>query len=151
MNSTKQIYLDILKTISEVRGEPIEKLSLETTINTDLGVYGDDWDDLILPIMGKYPITDFSDFVFLDHMSGEGYQAPLFIADLFMFIPKLIVTIIVFPFNRVLSKNIFQYRPYKEVRSKSNPLYIADILNSIIKGKWEYTKYSELDLRALIQ
>lgn len=147
----KQLYTDILEIISEVRSEPINKLSLETMINNDLGVWGDDWDDVIEPIIKKYPIEDWSDFVFLDHMCGEGYDAPLFIANLLVFIPKLIAGSIVYPFNKERSKIIFQYKPFEELQYKDKPLYIADIFNSAIKGKWEYAKDSKLNLHELIK
>ena len=150
MQNVKQIYTDILEIISEQSGEPVKKLSLETTINKDLGIYGDDWDQLIEPIIKKYPITDWSAFVFLDHMAGEGYPPRLFIS-IFLFIPKLILASIVFPFSREKSIAVFQYRLFKEIQYKDDPLYIADIFNSAIKGKWEYAKDSELDLHALIQ
>lgn len=146
----KQVYDDILNIIADVRCEPISKLHLETTINIDLGVYGDDWDDVIEPILKKYPIEDWSEFVFLNHMCGEGDGMPLFIADLLSIVPKLILAAIVFPFNKEKGKIIFSYRAFKEIRSANNPLYIADILNSAIKGKWEYAKDSELNLEQLI-
>ncbi|MGN6644891.1 MAG: hypothetical protein ACTHJT_00065 [Cytophaga sp.] len=151
MYEAKQIYQDILAIISEVRNEPISKLNLETTINNDLGVWGDDWDDVIEPILKKYPINDWSAFVFLNHMCGEAYQTPLFIINTLVFIPKLIIASIVFPFNKEKSTAIFQYKPFKEIQYKDDPLYIADILNSAIKGKWEYAKDSELNLEELIK
>jgi hypothetical protein len=149
--SCKYVYDDILKIISEVRSEPISKLTLETTINNDLGVYGDDWDDVIEPILKKYPMDDCSGFIFLNHMSGEGYREPLFIINALVFIPKLIVACIVFPFNKEKSVTVFQYKPFKEVQYKNEPLYIADIFNSAIKGKWEYAKDSDLNLQELIK
>lgn len=149
-SSYKKTYNDILTIISEERGEPINKLSLETTINNDLGVYGDDWDQLIEPIIKKYPITDWSGFVFLNHMAGEGYPPRLFI-NMLIFIPKLIIAAIVFPFSKRRSAAVFQYILFKEIQYKDDPLYIADIFNSAIKGKWQYAKDSELNLPALIQ
>jgi hypothetical protein len=151
MNDIQQTYLDILKIISEVRSEPIHTLSLTTSINIDLGVYGDDWDDLILPITKKYPISDFSAFTFLNHMSSEGDTIIPFMTDLIICISKWILAVVMYPFNSKKSKEIFQYKPFKGIRSKNNPLYIADILNSAIKGKWEYAKDSELDLHDLIR
>lgn len=151
MHEPKQIYQDILAIISEVRGEPISKLNLETTINNDLGVWGNDWDDVIEPILKKYPINDWSAFNFSDHMCSEGDQMPLFIINLLVFIPKLIIAAIVFPFNKEKSVDIFQYKPFKEIQYKDDPLYIADILNSAIKGKWEYAKDSALKLGELIK
>jgi hypothetical protein len=65
MNDIQQTYLDILKIISEVRSEPIHTLSLTTSINIDLGVYGDDWDDLILPITKNIPSVIFRPLHFL--------------------------------------------------------------------------------------
>jgi hypothetical protein len=71
--------------------------------------------------------------------------------DLIICIPKWILAVVMYPFNSKKSKEIFQYKPFKGIRSKNNPLYIADILNSAIKGKWEYAKDSELDLHDLIR
>ncbi|WP_018343511.1 hypothetical protein [Cytophaga aurantiaca] len=150
-SSYKQIYADILTIIAEVRSEPISKLNLETTINNDLDTYGDDWDDVIEPILKKYPIDDWSEFVFLNHMSGEGYREPLYIINALVFIPKLVIGCIVFLFNTEKSVAVFQYKPFKEVQYKNDPLYIADIFNSAIKGKWEYAKDSDLNLHELIK
>ena len=149
--SYKQIYDDILSIIADVRCEPISKLNLQTTINTDLEVYGDDWDDIIHPILKKYPMEDCSAFHFSNHMRGEAeFNFPV-ILDLLILIPRLLVAALVFLFNKKMSNAILKYEFFKILGAKQDPLYIADIFNSAIKGKWEYAKDSELDLHALIQ
>jgi len=149
--SYKQIYDDILSIIADVRCEPISKLSLETTINNDLGVYGDDWDDIINPILKKYPMEDCSAFNFTDHMRGEAEFSFPVILDLLILIPRLLVAALVFLFNKKMSNTILKYEFFEILGAKQDPLYIADIFNSAIKGKWEYAKKSDLDLQVLIK
>jgi len=48
MTGIKQTYVDLIVIISKILREPIENLNLDTTINNDLGVSGDDWGELII-------------------------------------------------------------------------------------------------------
>ena len=151
MKDTKRKYEDIIAIVSKVTGEPIEKLSLDTTLNIDLKIHGDDWDDLMLPITDKYPINEYSDFEFSRHMSPEGDLILPFLLEIVLTIPRLVVGAIVYPFNKMTGIRIFNKRIFGILKYDNQPLYIADIYNSILKGKWEYAKDSDLYLQQLIK
>jgi hypothetical protein len=146
----KKIYLDVLQSVSKTSGEDIHKLTLETTINIDLGIYGDDWDEIILPIIAKYPIDDFSAFAFTNHMNGEADFDLTFPLDFILVIPKILIALLLFPFNKKISNTIFMFSLHRKAISKKEPLYIADIFNSAVKGKWEYAIDSNLNLKEMI-
>jgi hypothetical protein len=56
-------------------------------------------------------------------MSSEGDTIIPFMTDLIICIPKWILAVVMYPFNSKKSKEIFQYKPFKGIRSKNNPLY----------------------------
>lgn len=73
---------------------------LETTINIDLKIYGDDWDELMWPILDKYPIDEHSDFDFSRHMRPEGDLILPFLLEIILTIPRLLVGAVIYPFNK---------------------------------------------------
>ena len=150
MRNAKQIYEDLVRIISERTRVPIEKLNLSTTLNLDLGINGDDWDELVYPIFDKYPINEYSDFEFSRHMRPEGDLILPFFLEIILSVPRLLIGAIIYLFNKEIGCQIFKKRIFGILKYDNQPLYIADIYNSILKGKWEYAKNSDLDLKQLI-
>lgn len=150
MNQTKQTYNDLIDIISKVTREPIENLNRDTTINIDLEIYGDDWDELMWPILDKYPIDEHSDFEFSRHMRPEGDLTLPFLLEIVFIGLRLLLGAVIYPFNRKIGSRIFKKRIFGILKYDNQPLYIADIYNSILKGKWEYAKDSDLNLKQLI-
>lgn len=150
MRDAKLKYEDLISIVSEVTREPVGKLNLDTTVNIDLGICGDDWDELMWPILNKYSIDEHSDFEFSRHMSPEGDLILPFLLEIVLTIPKLLIGAVIYPFNRKMGSRIFKKRIFGVLKYDNQPLYIVDIYNSILKGKWEYAKDSDLDLKQLI-
>ncbi|WP_430817797.1 hypothetical protein [Carboxylicivirga sp. RSCT41] len=151
MTTSKEIFKYLLDIISTKTGESKEKLHLYTTINIDLEIYGDDWDELMWPILERYPIEEHSTFEFKRHMAPEGDLILPFLLELVLTIPKFIIGAIIYPFKKEMGLRIFQKRIFGILEYDEQPLYIADIYNSILKGKWEYAKDSNLELKELIK
>jgi hypothetical protein len=151
MTDTKQTYDDLIGIISKVLRVPIENLNLDTTINNDLGIYGDDWDELMYPILDKYPIDEHSDFEFSRHMRPEGDLILPFLLEIILTLPRLLLGAIIYPINRKIGSRILKKRIFGLLKYDNQPLYIADIYNSILMRKWEYAKDSDLDLKQLIK
>ena len=150
MNDTKQTYDDLIGIISKVTRVPVENLNLDTTVNIDLEIYGDDWDELMWPILDKYPIDENSEFEFSRHMRPEGDLILPFLLEIVLTIPRLLIGVILYSFNQKIGGRLLKNRIFGILKYDKQPLYIADIYNSILKGKWEYAKDSDLDLRRLI-
>ena len=53
-------------------------------------------------------------------------------------------------FNKKQGRCILKKRIFGILKYDNQPLYIADIFNSLLKGKWEYAKDSDLNLKQLI-
>jgi len=151
MNNSKKIYEDIIRIISEVTAESIDNLNLNTTINLDLMIYGDDWDDLMKPILEKYRINEHSAFIYSKHMRPEGDEIGPLLLEIILTIPKYIIAGLVFPFNKQKSMKISKYTIMGSLKYSNEPLYIADIFNSVLKKKWEYAKDSNLKLEELVK
>jgi|GEM_PF-1827879 len=150
MSDTKQIYIDIIRIISETTRVPKEDLSLDTSVNIDLRIEGDDWDELMYPIVDKYPIEDFSEFEFSRHMRPEGDLILPFLLELVLSIPRVLTGSIIFLFNKRIGRIFFKKRFFGILKYEEKPLYIADIYNSVLKNKWNYAKNSNLNLKQLI-
>ena len=150
MTDTKRTYDDLIGIISHAVKEPVENLNLNTTINNDLGIYGDDWDELMYPILNKYTIDEYSDFEFSRHMRPEGDLILPSLLEIILYIPRLLLGAIIYPINRKVGSQVFKKRIFESLKYDNQPLYIADIYNSILKRKWEYAQDSNLDLKQLI-
>jgi hypothetical protein len=150
MRDTKQIYEDLISIISKVTKVPIENLYLDTTINIDLEIYGDDWDELMWPILDKYPIDEHSEFEYSRHMKPEFDLILPLLFEIILTIPRLLIGAIIYPFSKKMGSRIQKKRIINFLMYENQPLYIADIYNSILKGKWEYAKNSDLNLIQLI-
>lgn len=136
MNNPKKTYKDIINIISEVSIEPLDSLNLETTINRDLQIYGDDWEDLMNRILVKCPIDEFSEFQYSKHMRDEVDFRFRGLIELILNIPILILSGLIYLFDKALSKRIREKLVHFPDED-NEPLYIADIYNSVLKNKWE--------------
>lgn len=149
MTNAKKTYQNIIKIISDYTGRPIESLNLETTINRDLGIYGDDWEGLMKPILELYPIDEFTEFVYSKHMREEGDLRFRSLIEFILQLPILLIAAVVYPFNKSWSRRMADKKFLVFSEIDNEPLYIADIYNSILKSKWEYALNSDMNLKEL--
>ena len=130
LNEIEKRVIDI---IAEVSGYPIEKINLDTTINIEIGIYGDDWNDLLNAYLKVFDV-DFTEFNVNKHIRPEGDPILQSLIDFLIVTPiKLMLFALLYFVNRKLSKKFSKIPDYEE-----QPLYVGDLVMSTYKGKWTY-------------
>jgi Protein of unknown function (DUF1493) len=56
--------------LAEIRREPLHRITPTTRLGEDLGIDGDDWDEVLLAIVARWQ-TDFTGFDFYDYFGEE--------------------------------------------------------------------------------
>ena len=65
--------------LAEIRGEPPHRITPSTRLGEDLGIDGDDWDEVLLAIVGRWR-TDFTGFNVYDYFGEEPSLHSLIVA-----------------------------------------------------------------------
>lgn len=117
--------------ISEVTGEPKEKISLRTSINNDLSVQGDDI-DLILERLHKDFDCELNGLHFYNYFMDEGEISGMAPIVLILLPIRILGFLTTLPFNKKLAKRILNINPYE----RHPDLTVADLVTSVIEKKW---------------
>ncbi len=141
----------IISEIQEVFGK--RNISLETTINHDLGVYGDDFDELLF-LFDSICDINWEEFEFNRHMKGE-CNGPFILIELLLNLIRLIPYIIIKIWNKKRGENFWEATDILPSPNKGyEPLFVSDIIVSAITGKFQYASDSNFDfddLREMLQ
>ncbi|TGK08985.1 DUF1493 family protein [Leptospira fletcheri] len=127
----KRVYLCIARN----RGERIERLNLEMSLNNKLGLDGDDFDDLLNDI-DRYIKIDWSSFDFSHYFNNEG-SSSLRLFKILICFPFLIVFIFIKLVLKLFgsSKNVEQFiEPI--VGNTKRDFKISDLVLAGFWGKW---------------
>ena len=76
MTTTVEDLTDIL---AMLRSEPRSRITSDTLLREDLGVDGDDWDEILVTITQHWGDTDFTSFNFYDYFREEPQLHALYI------------------------------------------------------------------------
>jgi hypothetical protein len=100
----EDIFKEIRTLISGFAGISLKKIMMESNLEMDLGIYGDDEEELILAYAKKFNV-DLSKFNIADHVAPEGDT----------FIPWII--------------SVFSSKPKKRVDLK-----VSDLVDGVLSG-----------------
>ena len=79
----KEVTNVIRSLVSEVAGIELKKVYSKSSINNDIGIDGDDWDDILIPFIEKY--NDIDGFLFHDYFHDEAQIGNAFALALLLF------------------------------------------------------------------
>ena len=72
-------FAALAELLAELRAEPRENITPDTRLREDLGLDGDDWDDVLAAIARRWPI-DWTGFDFYDFFGEEPSWRSLYLA-----------------------------------------------------------------------
>jgi|688.fasta_scaffold244366_1 hypothetical protein len=70
---------DLTDILAMLRSEPRSRITSDTLLREDLGVNGDDWDEILVAITQRWGETDFTSFNFYDYFREEPQLHALYI------------------------------------------------------------------------
>ncbi|EKO50209.1 PF07377 family protein [Leptospira kirschneri str. 200802841] len=141
MNLSNQEKIDILRISKKIficivrhTGKDLDKLSLKTCIVNDLGISGDDVDDLLQDI-NRYFQVDWSSLNFKEYFGGEGFS----IVGFFIFLVRLIFNLMK-TISRVLIN--FNFSHFRFFENNQKDFQIENLILAVYYGKWDNTLIS---------
>lgn len=143
----KKIYLCIVRN----RGERIDRLTLDTSLNNNLGLDGDDVDELLNDIE-KYVHIDWSAFNFYHYFNDEGTNLSGFFRLTFGFPLWILLQLFGFLFKLLNFKiDMKKYSRYFFGKGKHD-FKIRNLLMAGFLGKWTESESTsipiEIELKA---
>src|SRR5260370_6923084 len=138
MQEIKIKYRDLRQTIERIKDLVSEttlydkkKMTLKTSINHDIGVQGDDWDDILLDLRNKENLT-LDGLNFYDYFYDEGQLSSMAPLNLILLPIRLVSYIITFAWRHVGIKKYF----FHAWRDNKHPLPIGHLVTSRIRGRF---------------
>ena len=132
----------LIAIISEETRLPINKISLKTSINNQLGIEGDDWFLIQDRIQAEFNF-DFKGFNFNEYFYEEGENVLFLPFIIFSSLFNIIEYILIFPFNRIKAKEVWNNKLFKN----KPDLKIEDLITSILKN--EFLNKEEFEFRLI--
>ncbi len=131
-------YRDLRQTIERIKDlvsettlYDKEKMTLQTSINHDIGVQGDDWDDILLSLQDKENLT-LDGLNFYDYFYDEGQLSSMAPLNFLLLPIRLVTYIITFGWRHVGVGKYF----FTGWREDKPPLTIGDLVTSKIEGRF---------------
>ncbi|MBM9500124.1 DUF1493 family protein [Leptospira sp. 201903071] len=127
----------ILICIVRNRAEEMETIDLNLSLNNDLGLHGDDVDDLLNDI-NRYIEIDWSSLNFKEYFYEEGdisFRRGFF---LFLYLPFFLLSLIIeriLKFFRIDS-GFYAYK-ISYFNKNKRPFVVGDLIIAAYSGKWE--------------
>lgn len=135
----RQITYQIINLVSETTGYEKSEISIGTAINNDLGIDGDDWDDVLVALFKKENLR-LEGLNFYDYFNDEAQIANSFGLDLLSLLIKILSYLLPFIGGRVNWD--------RALRLKAKPdLTIGDLITSKVEG--HFVKRTERKFRLI--
>jgi hypothetical protein len=138
MREIKIKYRDLRQTIERITDLVSEttlcdrkKINLKTSINHDIGVQGDDWDDILIKLRDQENLT-LEGLNFYDYFYDEGQLSSMAPLSLLLLPVRLVTYMLTFAWRQVGIKEYFFY----DFGEKKPPLTIGDLVTSKIEGRF---------------
>jgi len=123
--------------------------TLKTEIETDLGISGDDAWELMQKFSKKYSV-DLTNFKFDRYFTPEGAHSswilwiPVYLSSYVIWIIKVVITILIYPFNKRLGGRLTEYSAKSMIIKmtdsfdypKLQSMTIADLVTSAACGEF---------------
>ncbi len=126
----KDISTNIINIVGKSTGYSKTEISLRTSINYDLGIDGDDWDDILMALHKTQNIC-LDGFNFYDYFNDETQISNNLIVDSFFLLPRIFLYIFTFQ---------WKYKPFNQFATLNgplkSPLTIGDLVTSTIEGRF---------------
>ena len=136
--SLRQTVDRIITIVSEVTSYEREKIDLKTSINNDIGVDGDDWDDLLIALKERGGLN-LEGLNFYDYFQDEGQIAdPSGYIHGFVSLVRYITSL---SWLKISFTDYVNIRGTSEVVDPSKNLTIGDLVTSKFEGR--FVKRSE--------
>lgn len=116
--------------VSEVAGMELKKVYSKSSINIDLGLDGDDWDDILIPFIEKYNTMD--GFLFYDYFHDEPQIGNAFALALLLFPIKIVLSLFILPWNKYWAKAVIDFSLLKE----KPPIFLGDLITTALVGRF---------------
>lgn len=117
--------------VSEATLYDKEKMTLKTSINHDIGVEGDDWNDILLSLRNKENLT-LDGLNFYDYFYDEGQLSSMAPFIILMLPIRLVTYLITFGWRHEGIREYFS----TGWREDKPPLTIGDLVTSKIEGRF---------------
>jgi hypothetical protein len=126
----RTISKGIIDLIGNISGKEVNEINIQTSINYDLGIDGDDWDAILLALY-KRENLQLDGLNFYDYFSDEEQIANNGVVALFFFPFRVILYFLTLR---------WRYKPFKDFATMSGPLKqsltIGDIVTSKLEGRF---------------
>lgn len=129
----------VFNIVSDIGGINPTKLSLKTSINNELGIQGDDWEDLVIKVKQEFN-CEFSELNFYDYFLDETQISYNFFLNLLYLPFRLIIYLSYFDIN--ILKKIWNHN-YKNLPD----LPIKDLITSILYQKWTPNEMANITIK----
>lgn len=123
----------MIEMVSDVTGEPKDKINLRTSINNDLSIHGDDV-DLILERLHKDFDCELEGLYFYDYFMDESEISGMAPIVLILLPVRILGFLAIYPFDKKLAKRIWNISPY----DRHPDLTVADLVTSVVEKKWAH-------------
>ncbi|EQA69816.1 DUF1493 family protein [Leptospira noguchii] len=145
MNLNNQEKIDILRISKKIficvvrhTGQDLDKLSLKTCIVKDLGISGDDMDDLLQDITRYFQI-DWSSLNFEKNFGKEGFS----IVEFFVFLIRFILNLVSNLIKTILRVLInFNFSRFNSFNNDQKNIQIENLILAAYYGRWNNTLFS---------
>ena len=138
MQEVKIKYKDIRQTIERITDLVSEttlyersKITLRTSNNHDIGVQGDDWDDILIQLRDKENLT-LEGLNFYDYFYDEGQLSSMVPLGLLLLPVRLVTYVLTFAWRQVGIKEYL----FWDFGNDKPPLTIGDLVTSRIEGRF---------------
>lgn len=121
----------VIQMLSKESGVSTDKISLNTAVNNDFGIQGDDWDTILQRLQEDFD-CELDGLNFYDYFIDEVQIANRLPAHLLYLPIQCLLFLLIYPFNRAKA-SVFWNR---ELFKTHPDLTVADLITSIVKKKW---------------
>ena len=126
----KEVTNVIRSLVSEVAVIELKKVYSKSSINNDIGIDGDDWDDILIPFIEKY--NDIDGFLFHDYFHDEAQIGNAFALALLLFPIKILLSLLILPVSKYWAKVIIKFSVLKE----KPPIFLGDLIATALVGRF---------------
>ena len=138
MHEIKIKYTDLRQTVERITHLVSEttlydrrKITLRTSINHDIGIQGDDWDDILIQLRDKENLT-LEGLNFYDYFYDEGQLSSMAPLGLLLLPVRLVTYVLTFAWRQVGIKEYL----FWDFGADKPHLTIGDLVTSRIEGRF---------------